>query len=137
MADLRAAIVNRVWRTASRPAWRRLRAGLRNPAAVQEALLRSYLRANAATVFGRLHGFAGIESVREYQARVPVSTYTDLEPFVHRVARGEPHVLTQEPVERLVPSSGSISAGKLIPFTAAHRRGVSRAVGARIHELTM
>ena len=137
MADVRAAIVNRLWRAASRPAWRRLRSALRDPSAVQEALLLSYVRTNQSTAFGRLHGFAGIRSVRDYQANVPIRGYDDLEPFVRRVAHGEPQVLTREPVERLVPSSGSTSAAKLIPFTAGLRREFSRAVDAWMAELLM
>ena len=135
MVGIRAAIVNQIWREASRPALRRLRAGLLNPADAQETLLRGYIRANQDTVFGRLHGFASIRSFRDYQATVPISTYDDLEPFVRRIASGEPNVLTHAPVERLVPSSGSTSAAKLIPFTADLRREFSRAVDAWMADL--
>src|SRR6476620_3852408 len=137
MAGIRAAIVNRMWREASRPALRRLHAGLLNPSDAQETLLRRYLRANQDTVFGCLHGFASIRSLRDYQATVPISTYDDMEPFVRRLASGEPNVLTHAPVERLVPSSGSTSATKLIPFTADLRREFSRAVDAWMADLLM
>jgi GH3 auxin-responsive promoter len=135
MADIRAAIVNRMWRAASRPAWRRLRSSLREPSASQERLLRSYLRTNQETVFGRRHGFARIRSFSAYQSAVPITTYDDLEPFIQRIAQGEPRVLTHEPVERMVPSSGSTSAAKLIPFTRGLRREFSRAVDAWMAEL--
>jgi GH3 auxin-responsive promoter len=135
MTDIRAAIANRLWRAASRPAWLRLRAELRDPASVQEALLHAYVRANQETAFGQRHGFATIRSVRDYRAAVPISSYDDLEPYVQRISRGEPNVLTREPVDRLVPSSGSTSAAKLIPFTAGLRREFSSAVDAWMADL--
>jgi hypothetical protein len=82
-----------------------------------------------------MHGFATIRAVSDYQSRVPVSTFDDLEPLVRRVASGEANVLTREPVERLVPSAGSTSAAKLIPFTATLRREFSRAIDAWLFDL--
>jgi GH3 auxin-responsive promoter len=46
-----------------------------NAAAVQEQTLRRFVRAAAATHFGRDHGFAGIRTVRDYQDRVPLRDY--------------------------------------------------------------
>ncbi|HEV7268825.1 MAG TPA: GH3 auxin-responsive promoter family protein [Falsiroseomonas sp.] len=48
-----------------------------DPAAKQEALLLRLLRMARATRFGRAHGFDGIRSVAEFQARVPLRRYED------------------------------------------------------------
>jgi hypothetical protein len=58
---------------------RRRRATLaaEDSAAVQEAQLRRLLRQAAATSFGRAHNFERIQSVADFQARVPVRNYED------------------------------------------------------------
>ncbi|WP_372620931.1 GH3 auxin-responsive promoter family protein [Falsiroseomonas sp.] len=48
-----------------------------DPAATQEALLLRLLKTARATRFGRAHGFDGICSVTEFQARVPLRRYED------------------------------------------------------------
>ena len=115
-------------------------------------LLDRYLRENRNTAFGRAHGFDGVLAAAggsvtttseatarrltaAYQERVPISTYDDLEPLIERVRAGEAGVLTSAPVTRLVPSSGSTAAAKLVPSTAAGQRELSRAVDAWIGDL--
>ena len=129
------AAANLLWAGSSVRAWGRYRAALRDPAAVQQQLLLGYLAENSETVFGRAHSFSTTRSVEEYQSRVPVTTYDDLEPLIQRVARGDLGVLTGSPVTRLVPSSGSASAAKLIPYTRALQHEFSRAIGAWIVDL--
>jgi hypothetical protein len=129
------AVANGIWGTASLSAWRRFARALRDPAAAQEQLLRRYLRENAATVAGRKFGFSSIASIDDYQSRVPISTFDSIDTFVQRVAAGEHNVLTCDPVRRLVPSSGSTSAVKLIPYTATLQREFSEAVDAWIADL--
>jgi hypothetical protein len=135
--QLQSAAANLLWAGSSVRAWHRYRATLRDPAVAQERLLFRYLAENAATAIGRAHKFAAIRSGEEYQARVPLTTYDDLEPRIQRIAKGDAGVLTRSPVTRLVPSSGSASAAKLIPYTQSLQREFSRAIGAWIVDLYM
>ena len=137
-----AALANVAWAGAAMRARRRFRAALVDPAAVQQALLASCLRDNRDTDIGRRFGFARILAagsppamVEAYQHSVPTCTYDDLDPLILRTARGEDRVLTAEPVRRLAPSSGSSSAAKLLPQTAASQREFSRAVDAWMGDL--
>jgi hypothetical protein len=130
-----ATFANAGWAAASLPAWRRFRRALRHPADAQWRRLRALLAANAGTAYGRAHGFATIRSFDDYRARVPVVTYDALEPWVRRIAQGEARVLTAEPVERLVPSSGSTAAVKLVPYTRSLRRELAGGVGAWVAEI--
>jgi GH3 auxin-responsive promoter len=132
---LASATVNALWGAASSPAWLGFRRALQTPAIVQQRVLFACLRRNADTAFGRAHGFASIQSIAEYQRRVAPASYDDLAPLVHRAARGEPHVLTQARIERLVPSSGSTAATKFIPFTAELRAEFTAAVDAWLVDL--
>jgi hypothetical protein len=137
-----AALGNAAWAVPALRARRRFRAALEDPAAVQQALLASCLRDNQDTEIGRRYDFARVLAagsppamVEAYQHAVPTCTYDDLDPSILRTARGEAGVLTAEPVRRLAPSSGSSSAAKLLPQTAASQREFSRAVDAWMGDL--
>jgi GH3 auxin-responsive promoter len=149
--DLRASAANLLWAGASAAAWRRYRAALGDPWRTQHQLLTGYLTDNCDTVVGREYGFremltsarhangqpesAGRELIETFQHSVPLTTYDDLEPLIKRVAAGEPTVLTRATVRRLVPSSGSTSAAKLIPYTRELQAEFSRAVDAWVTDL--
>lgn len=90
--------------------------------AQQQAFLRTLLRRNARTVFGRLHGFASIKTPRDYQRQVPIQTWRTLESLVDRICLGEQNVLTAEPVVLLHQTNGTTGKCKLIPVTARCNR---------------
>src|SRR5450432_3212930 len=123
-----AAAANLAWIASQAGAAGRFRRQLRAPEETQEAILRALLRRNAGSRFGRQHAFAGIRTVGEFAARVPLATYQDLEPWVDRIRRGEPDGLTVDPVTHLVPTSGSSGPRKLIPFTARLQREFDAAI---------
>jgi GH3 auxin-responsive promoter len=149
--DLRASAANLLWAGASAAAWRRYRASVREPLRTQQQLLAGYLNENCDTVIGRSYNFRQIlTSVRQsgrrsqsswrtlletYQDRVPLTTYDELEPLIKRVAAGDSSVLTRAGVRRLVPSSGSTSAAKLIPYTRELQAEFSRAIDAWVTDL--
>ena len=130
-----AAIANCAWLAASLPAWLRFRGALGRPEETQRRILRSLLKANAESAYGRAHGFGKIRSYAEFRERVPIVDYDDIEPWIARVMRGEQGVLTREPVTRLVPTSGSTAGRKLIPYTAAFQRELNAAIGPWIVDL--
>jgi len=132
-----SALANTFWGATSVKAWRRLRAALSNPAEVQQRMLFRYIRRNAETAFGVDNGFRSIRSIRDFQDRVPLRTYDEIEPLTRRIQSGEGCVLTRSPVERLVPSSGSTAPAKLVPFTADLRHEFSRAIDAWVLDLFM
>jgi hypothetical protein len=102
--------------------------GLGKPEQVQsETLLERIVRPNATCEFGRRHGFSSITTVREYQRRVPISRYQDIQPGIERMLGGEPNVLVTEPVRRFFVTSGSSSRPKYVPVTSSFVRDKSRA----------
>ena len=46
----------------------------------------------------------------------------EIEPWIERIGRGEPNVLTTEPVLMMEKTSGSSGAAKYIPYTRSLRR---------------
>jgi hypothetical protein len=101
------------------------------PERYQAQALQRILAANAATTYGREHGFARIRTAADFRAAVPVSTYEELRPYVDRIADGtDPHALTADPVEMFTNTSGTTSQPKLIPVTASGRRAERRVKNA-------
>jgi hypothetical protein len=98
----------------------------RAPAQAQQRLLREILRRNADTEFGRRHGFGGVATFGEFQQRVPISTYEDLEPYINAAMHGQPNQLTKAPPVLFTTTSGTTGARKYIPMTREGKRAKSR-----------
>ncbi|MDB5321624.1 MAG: auxin-responsive promoter [Phycisphaerales bacterium] len=132
---MKAALANAAWCLASAPSCAAFARALHDPARAQEAILRRYLAANADTAFGREHGFADIRTPDQFARRIPPRDYDELRPWIERIRRGEPRVLTVAPVRRLVPTSGSTAARKLIPYTDEMQQELNHAIGPWIVDL--
>lgn len=91
----------------------------------QTSTLLAIITANADSEFGRNHGFGAIRTVHDYQAAVPITIYSAIEPLVDRVRHGEQNVLTCEPAQYFQVTSGA-SGGKqkLIPSTSTFQKKV-------------
>jgi hypothetical protein len=113
----------------------RFGSALANPEEVQRRLLLELLKQNQGCAFGRQYGFESISEAREYQARVPLATYDDLESWIERIKSGEHGVLTGEPVLAFEKSSGSASAAKYIPYTQTLRRQFQSALAPWITDM--
>lgn len=101
----------------------------------QEYRLQRIVTGNQATWFGEQHRFRQASSVEQFRRLTPLTTYDDYAPAIERIAAGQAHVLTAEPVELLQPTSGTTSAEKLIPYTAGLRREFQRAIRVWIGNL--
>ena len=98
------------------------------PRAAQERLLCDILRSNAATAFGREHGFATLRNSDDFRRAVPIRGYEALRPYVERIVAGEREVLTAEDPFMFALTSGTTAEPKLIPVTpAADRLGAALA----------
>jgi hypothetical protein len=118
---------NGTWIASSLPAAFAFHANLHRVAEVQEEVLLRIVRRNAATEFGRAHGFASIRSVREYQRRVPVRTYDELGDLGASS--------TASPITHYETTSGSSGAAKRIPYTHDLRAEMGRAIAPWIVDL--
>jgi len=134
-ASASAAVANALWFASNLSNWAFFKSALSDPQRYQEELLRRYISTNADSAFGREHGFGDIRTCDQYQKRVPIRDYDALKPWIDRLVRGEQGVLTCQRVARLVPTSGSTAAKKLIPYTAELHRELNRAVGPWIVDL--
>lgn len=130
-----AAFAHGAWLAASLPAWRRFRRALPHPAETQRQLLQRTVTANATSAYGQAHHFDQIRDYADFRARVPIVDYDNLAPWIERLTRGQQGILTSAPVTRLVPTSGSTSGRKLIPFTTGLQQEFTAAVAPWIVDL--
>ena len=130
-----AYLLNTCWMTNGYREARAFERDSTNVRATQIALLLQVLRQNQDTWFGRQNGFATIQNERDFQHRVPVSSYEDYRAAINRIGAGEPNVLTDERIQLLQPTGGSSSGEKLIPYTPSLRRSFLRAIRMWIWDL--
>ncbi len=83
----------------------------------QDKILMTNLRNNSETLIGKKYGFFGIRNREDYRKNVPLSSYEDYSDYISTIMKGKKNILTKEDVIRFVPTSGSSSAKKLIPYT--------------------
>ncbi|RIV27631.1 hypothetical protein DYU11_04820 [Fibrisoma montanum] len=107
----------------------RIEAMKKHPGEVQQRVFNQLIRRGRRTEWGRRHHYNSIQTVRDFQQRVPVSSYEDLFPYIERVMKGESNVLWPSPVRWFSKSSGTTNArSKFIPVTSesldeAHFKG--------------
>ncbi|NOY26192.1 MAG: GH3 auxin-responsive promoter family protein [Oligoflexia bacterium] len=119
----------RLLRGGRRRAVAALRDGLADPAAAQARRLRVILDGMAGTRFAREHHLDRVSSLAELGQAVPVRTHADLLPWLDAVAAGESSVLTRDPVQMLLETSGTTGRPKHLPVTAGYADTVAEAQG--------
>jgi len=119
MSDLSVLRANASLLLSFAPGSTRFSRALKQPDAAQRERLFSILRRNANCAYGRAHSLARAQSVEDFHAALPVVTYENLRPWVERILGGEENVLTSDPVLLVERTSGSTTAAKYIPYTAA------------------
>ncbi|NEM96321.1 GH3 auxin-responsive promoter family protein [Pontibacter burrus] len=88
------------------------------PHEVQQELFQNLITKAKGTEWGKKYGYADKLTVREFQERVPVSTYEELYPYIERVMMGEQNILWPTKTEWFAKSSGTTNArSKYIPVS--------------------
>ncbi len=128
-------LVNGAWIAGGRREHARFTKALEDVPGTQERYLLGLLQRNSQTQFGTQYDFAEIRSIAEYQHKVPVTKYDELQAHIAAIAAGEQNVLTCDSVTRFHPTSGSSGATKLIPWTAPLQREFQCAISPWIHAL--
>lgn len=133
--DRVSLVANRLWRTLCGTEYRRFRRQLDYPGYAQHQRLNALIRRNAPTAFGRAHDFAGIRSLADFRARVPIRDYAELRPWIEAENRGQAGTLTHDPPAAFIATSGSTSGAKRIPYNRAFQAEFQRGVKAWMADL--
>ncbi|MDD5679884.1 MAG: GH3 auxin-responsive promoter family protein [Candidatus Omnitrophica bacterium] len=88
-----------------------------NPVKTQKKVLFEYLSRNRNTEYGKKYGFSGIRTISDYQKLVPMSDCDILHPYLTRMTKGEPNILTYDKPVFFGVTSGTTAKPKLIPVT--------------------
>jgi len=99
-----------------------------NTEKAQRRLLQRIISENSEVWYGSEYGFNRINSYEEFAERVPIASYSHFEPLIQRIARGEKSVLSRDVPVCFEPTSGSTSAGKLIPYTPELQREFQKGI---------
>ncbi|MEM7368225.1 MAG: GH3 auxin-responsive promoter family protein [Bacteroidota bacterium] len=109
-------IVGKAWsKIRARQVWNISRHALRH----QDRTFRSLIQTARHTAFGKAHDFQSIQSVEDFQARVPVRDYEGVASWMQRIYEGEADVSWPGKPLYLAKTSGTTSGAKYIPITKA------------------
>jgi hypothetical protein len=90
--------------------------GFSNPARIQEQVLKQIIETSYNTEFGRKYNFRDIHTIDDFQNRVPVCEWKDVEPYAERMADGETDILFPGLPKIFVLTSGTTgNKFKMIP----------------------
>jgi hypothetical protein len=94
----------------------------KSPFENQRKVLSQLLARNRNTAFGKEFNFIRINSIEDYQSRVPLGSYETLRPYIERVMRGEKNILTIDKPILFGVTSGTTGKPKHIPVTDFSRK---------------
>jgi len=90
----------------------------KHPVDVQQEQLFKIIGQAANTEWGQKYGYHSIDSVRDFQERVPINRYEELKPYIDRLLTGETNVLWPGSIRWFAKSSGTTSdKSKFIPVS--------------------
>ncbi len=89
-----------------------------NPEDVQKGQLMDLVKKASATQYGKKYNFDSIKTIKDFQERVPVQKYEQMEHLVDIIKRGEKNVLWPGELKWFAKSSGTTeSKSKFIPVS--------------------
>jgi len=89
-----------------------------NPFYHQEETFKYLIWKADKTEYGKMYDFRSIDSIEKFQSRVPLMSYEDLQPFIHRMMEGESNILWPRDVKWYAKSSGTTNdKSKYIPVS--------------------
>lgn len=95
----------------------RIEAWSSQPVATQRKVFNRLIESAKNTNFGIDHGFEHIQSVADFQSKVPVRDYEELRTYVEASVNGVPNVLWPGKPLYFAKTSGTTSGAKFIPIT--------------------
>lgn len=96
----------------------RIQSFMERPMDAQEQMFWSLIDDAKYTLWGKKYDYQSIFSIKQFQERVPISSYEDLYPYIERMMKGEENVLWHSEIQWFSKSSGTTNArSKYIPVS--------------------
>lgn len=91
---------------------------IKYPHEAQEAIFNDLISNARFTKWGKKYNYNQINSYNDFKKNVPISTYDDLKPYIHRMMMGEQNVLWNDEINLFSKSSGTTEdKSKFIPVS--------------------
>jgi GH3 auxin-responsive promoter len=91
---------------------------IKHPVETQMEVYHRLISTASGTDWGRKHGYGDMQSIRQFQERVPINTYEGLYPEIERIMKGEADVLWPGTIKWFSKSSGTTNdRSKFIPVS--------------------
>lgn len=98
---------------------------LKNPKEAQTQVLKELLEKYAQTGYGKKYGAQNISGIEDYQTKIPVINYVDLQPYLAEIQNGNYQAFLSEPPETWVMTRGSTGKeSKVLPATQTHLKQI-------------
>ncbi|MDP2928885.1 MAG: GH3 auxin-responsive promoter family protein [Candidatus Omnitrophota bacterium] len=107
----------------------------RDPIKTQKKLLFSIIKKNKRTLYGKEHGFSSIKTIEDFQNKVPVNNYESLRPYIKKMLKGQPNILTKDKPIFFGITSGTTNKPKFIPVTKRSRMQKSKIMSVWLYRL--
>lgn len=96
----------------------RIEEHFKNPLSLQHSSLEELIFSGRNTEWGKKYGYSEIGNYEQFKAKVPISTYEEIFPYIDRIMHGEQNVLWASPISWFSKSSGTTNArSKFIPVS--------------------
>src|SRR3990167_3669004 len=122
-------IINSLIRLYGLPASFYFEQAAKNSQKTQGDLLQKIVQKNAASAFGKTHGFASIKSEQEYRTQVPIREFEEFRPYINHILSGKKSVLTIDDPIRFNVTSGTTGEPKYIPVTLENQNQELNLIG--------
>lgn len=91
---------------------------IKNPFDVQESIILQLIQKSKDTEYGRRFSFTNLNSVHQFQQKVPLNSYDDLFPYIERMMKGEQNLIWPTETRWFAKSSGTTNTrSKFIPVS--------------------
>ena len=108
---------------------------LLNTEKTQGKLLLKILQKNKDTIYGKRYEFCSINSIEDFQNKVPITNYDSYKKYINLIRAGKNSILTRDNVIMLEPTSGSTASSKFIPYTKSLKKEFQNGIGPWIFDL--
>lgn len=88
-----------------------------NPGKAQTSVFNNLIDKAESTEWGQKYDYKSINSLEDFQKKVPISEHEDFMPYISRMMEGEKNILWPGRIHNFSKSSGTTSRSKFIPIS--------------------
>ena len=132
---MKTSIANLIWLQSLSNDYKSFKKYLKDPHKIQNRILKKYLQENKNTVYGKKYSFASINSISEFQRRLPIVSYDDIKDYIKKIAQGKKDILSTYQTLFFEETSGSGTESKIIPYNKLFKKEFNLAISPWVWEI--